>query len=171
MKKRTRTEVGRRTGGRRPRSAPRLAVGVAMTLLAAIGVAGCDTPMRSVELRMTHRMYPRFHDERSVAPGERFQIGDTDLSGRIVDFVPDFGIDDRTGKVVARSDSLRNPAFRIEVYQADSLIEKTWAFMKGSPPHFSGRSMLNFEVQRIIWKPGQGPADSTAAPDSVRTGS
>lgn len=146
-----------------------LVTGVPVTGLLVTGLllAGCAAPYQTVDLRITHRMYPQFKEQHAAAPGERFQVGDTDYSARIMGFVPDFVMDETTGKVSSRGEQPRNPAFQIEVFQADTLVERSWAFLKGSPPHFGRRSMLNFEVERIGWKPGQGPIDSTAAPDSL----
>lgn len=132
-------------------------------------LTGCHTPIETVVLRVTNRMYPKFKEELRVVPGKSFPIGDTDFRAKITGFLPDFTINDKTFKVSSRSDSLRNPAFQVEVSQADTLVERTWAFMKGSPPHFSRRSMLCFEVERIIWKPGQAPADTVVAPDPAKT--
>jgi hypothetical protein len=159
-------------GGRALRLRRRTSAASILTLLAlcaGLALTGCDTPVEAVVLRVTHRMYPNFKEELRVVPGTKFQIGDTDYHGRIVGFVPDFVIDSKTMKVSSRSDSVRNPAFHLEVFEADSLVERTWAFMKGSPPHFSRSSMLAFEVERIIWKPGQAPADTASAFDSTAT--
>jgi hypothetical protein len=142
---------------------------VLTVLLGCSLLAGCAAaPFRAVDLRVTHRMFPRFNEEHTAVPGERFQVGDTDYSAKLVGFVPDFVLDEKTGKVSSRSSQPRNPAFEVEVFQADTLVERAWAFMKGSPPHFSRHSMLNFEIEHIDWKPGEAPLDSTAAPDSAQ---
>ena len=160
------------SAGPPPRGRRRISAGALLALsglLAGLTLAGCNPPIEAVVFRVTHRMYPNFKETLRAAPGKSFPIGDTDFRGRITGFVPDFTISEKTLKVASRSDSLRNPAFHLEVSQADTLVERTWAFMKGSPPHFSRRSMLCFEVERIIWKPGQAPADTIGATDSTNT--
>lgn len=135
-------------------------------LVTGLLLGGCAAPYQTVDLRITHRMYPQFKEQHTAAPGERFQVGDTDYSARTAGFLPDFLMDEKTGKVSSRGKQPRNPAFQIEVFQADTLVERSWAFLKGSPPHFGRRSLLNFEVERIAWKPGRGPIDSTSTPDA-----
>jgi hypothetical protein len=150
-------------GGTGLRGSVILVTGVAILAL----LAGCDSPIEAVQIQVTHRMYSGFHEQVTAKPGQRFQIGDTDMMGRIVGFVPDFAMDDKSMKVISRSDLPRNPAIQIEVSQADTLVEKAWAFMKGSPPHFSRKSMLAFEIEQVFWKPGHAPADSSAATDTT----
>jgi hypothetical protein len=101
-----------------------------------------------------------------VAPGETFNIGDTEYSARITGFVPDFLYDQEKKQVISASNELRNPAVRLEVFQDGKKVEDLWAFPGDGPPHYGRESMLAFSVEELIWRPGQEPprpaeADST----------
>lgn len=147
----------------------------AVSLLLFTVLAGCDQPLESVVLRVNHRMYPAFQETHRAAPGEPFAIGDTDYSARIVGFVPDFAIATGTKEVVSRSNELRNPAVRLEVYQNNKKVDEVWAFRGEGPPHFGAESMLAFRIEELVWKPGQAPpapaADSTASSGPESTAS
>ncbi|MFN8547857.1 MAG: hypothetical protein U0527_07805 [Candidatus Eisenbacteria bacterium] len=129
-------------------------------------ISSCDSSLQAVQLRVTHRMHPDFVEIERAVPGEKFQIGDTDFYGKIVDFVPDFAIDDRTKKVISRSKEMRNPALKVEVYEGSKRVEASWAFFT-DVPHFAPKSELSFQVDSLIWAPGKAP--TTATPGIGRT--
>ncbi len=78
--------------------------------------------------------------------GEKFQLSDAEYYATAVDFVPDFAISSSTGKVISRSDSLKNPAVKLVVYKGKDKLEEVWAFQKVQAPHFSRQSMLGFKL-------------------------
>lgn len=153
-----------RLGVRFERGIPRAHLFAAALL--GLAFSSCDSSLEAVQLRVTHRMHPDFVEIERAVPGEKFQIGDTDFYGKIVDFVPDFAIDDRTKKVISRSKEMRNPALKVEVYEGSKRVEASWAFFT-DVPHFAPKSELSFQVDSLIWVPGKAPA--TPSPDSLRS--
>jgi hypothetical protein len=118
---------------------------------AAPGASPARTPpleVSGVTLRIRHRVFEKFADERRVRPREVFQIGDTDYSAQIVRFVPDFAMNLKTGKIATRTPLPNNPAFQIIVKEKHVPQDTTWAFLN-SPPHFARKSMLAFQILRI----------------------
>lgn len=140
--------------------ARRYLIGLQLVCFLAL-LAGCGSPLEAVVVRINHRIYPQFDEVQRVAPGERFQIGDTDFTARIIDFVPDFAIDPETKEIFTRTELLRNPAIKIEVFDDDTKVEELWAFRGEGAPHFSRESMLLFRIEELIWKPGAPVPDST----------
>jgi len=102
----------------------------------------------TVTLGIRHRVFQDFMDVRKVRLRQRFQVGDTDYSATVMEFVPDFAMSLRNGKVVSRSPEPNNPAFRIVVRFKGQPQDTTWALLK-MPPHFAAKSMLAFKVARI----------------------
>ncbi len=86
--------------------------------------------------------------------GEKFQLSDAGYYAKVVDFVPDFAINSSTGKVISRSDSLKNPAVKLVVYRGKERLEEVWAFQKTQAPHFSRQSMLGFKLLDFKIKDG-----------------
>jgi len=78
--------------------------------------------------------------------GEKYQLSDANYYVRAINFIPDFAIDTTTGKAFSRSDSLRNPAVKLEVFKKGKKLEEVWAFQKVQAPHFSGHSFLGFKL-------------------------
>ena len=118
--------------------------------------------LQSVTLAIRNREFHEFEDQEVAKLNQDFPIGDTDYSGRIVQYVPDFAMDLTTRKVITRSSEPRNPAFKIIVRQKAKAVDTTWA-MLSLPPHFTRRSFLAFKVMRIDFV-GRAPllADSSA---------
>lgn len=118
----------------------------------------------TVTLAIRHRVFHQFSDEQKVRVGQDFVVGDTEFSGRVVRYVPDFAMDMKTGKVVSRSDEPRNPAFQIIVREKGVPQDTTWALLN-MPPHFAQKSMLAFKIARIDFV-GRDPIlpDTTSAP-------
>lgn len=138
------------------------------------GKAAYDKPLKvkTVTVLMGHRIYTDFHDIQTVPLGKDFQVGETDYTARVVEFVPDFAIDGKTHKVVSRSSVPRNPACRIIVRENGVPKDTSWAFVN-YPPHFSRRALISFRVVRIEFF--NAPAisvvpDTTAAPDTTTSG-
>lgn len=108
--------------------------------------SACHSDVSSVTIRVSHLLYPDYHQILTVKMLEKFPLGDTDLSAAVVEFVPDFAIDTVSHKVVSGSQELRNPAFRIVVTQKGEKKEEHWAFFEASVPHFTRQSGLVFET-------------------------
>jgi hypothetical protein len=104
--------------------------------------------VKTVTLRMYHRVFHEFRDEARVGLRQDFPVGDTDYSARVVEFVPDFALDLEKHKVISRSSEPRNPAFHIVVRKQGVPQDTTWAFLN-MPPHFARKSLIAFQVMRI----------------------
>lgn len=102
----------------------------------------------AVTLDIRHRVFHEFADRQRVKLNQTFVVGDTDLSARIVQYVPDFSMDLKTRKVTTRTEQPDNPAFRIIVWQKKVPQDTVWAFLN-IPPHFAMKSLLAFRVIRV----------------------
>lgn len=138
---------------------PRRGAALALTIAAVVilsstgGVAGKKDKKEStisgpdsVVLLIGNRMFPDFGEIISTPMHRRRAVGDTDFSFEVAKFYPHFTIMDSTKAIVSLSDEPKNPAFRIKVFRADSLIDSTWAFYNMDVPHFSRSSALWFRV-------------------------
>jgi hypothetical protein len=133
----------------------RNAIGSALVLLLMVGharaadeAAGPD----DVKLRVTHRIYTSFVDTMQVELGEEYQIGDTEFSLVVTEFHPDFGIKEG-GEVINRSPEPCNPAFHIQVFEAEEMVDSVWSFFgQGGAPHFRRESTLAFEIVSFRWR-------------------
>jgi hypothetical protein len=128
-----------------------------------LDLTGCSGPLREARLRVGHRLYPAFNEIHSVRPGETFPIGDTAFTGRIVDVLPDFAIDDSTKRVFSRSNEPRNPALRIRIFEHGKTVEDVWAFPGDGPPHFAASSKLYFRVDSLGWREDRGASRTEEA--------
>lgn len=93
-----------------------------------------------------NRMYPDWKEERRLRLQEPFVIGDTDNHGVVSRFLPDFRILDT--KPVSLSLQPNNPAVRVFVYNGETAVDSTWAFLN-FPPHFSPKNFYTFQLERI----------------------
>jgi hypothetical protein len=103
---------------------------------------------QSVTLLMRHRVFHDFQDRRRVRLNQDFLLGDTDYSGRVVEYLPDFEMDLDTRRTFSRSDQPNNPAFKIVVRKGKVPQDTSWAFLN-MPPHFGRRAYYAFQVVRI----------------------
>jgi hypothetical protein len=124
----------------------------AMLLGAATGAApppaGAPARVKSVTLRVRHRVFPGFKEDHRIALKKDFAIGDTDYTARVVEYVPDFAMGMESKKVFSRSNEPNNPAFRIIVRMKGQPQDTTWALLN-MPPHYTRKSLLAFKVMRI----------------------
>ena len=104
--------------------------------------------MRSVRLHIFHRAFPNFHDQTDAVIGKEFPIGDTDYSGTVTQFLPDFDYDVKTHRARSKSPEPRNPAFNIVVRRKGTPTDTTWAFLN-LPPHFSKQSLIAFIATEV----------------------
>jgi hypothetical protein len=137
--------------GKLPRGS-RKAHAAFLTVIGVLLVLACSSPLVSARLTVGHRLFPEFREEHTVAPGETFQLGDTDYSGRIVGVIKDFAIDDSTKRVFSRTEEPRNPALRIRIFEDGRTVEEVWAFGGEGPPHFARSSELYFHIDSLRWK-------------------
>ena len=137
------------------------ALGIALTVLTASSPAtktggkaaptakpGSPPKLQSVTLAIRHRIFHDFTDQQTAVLNKDFVVGDTEMTGRIVQYVPDFMMDLKSGKITSRSQEPNNPAFRIVVRDKGKAVDTTWA-MLSLPPHFARKSYLAFKVMRI----------------------
>ena len=131
-------------------------LGPAVGLLAASVAFAAVKPVAShrgprldaVTLDIRHRVFHEFADQQRVKLNQTFVVGDTDLSARVVQYVPDFALDLKTHRIFSKSDHPENPAFKIIVWQKKVPQDTTWALLR-MPPHFARKSMLAFRVVRV----------------------
>jgi hypothetical protein len=104
--------------------------------------------LQSVTLAIRNRIFHDFADQQTALLNKEFVVGDTEMTGRVVQYIPDFTMDLKSGKVTTRSPEPRNPAFKIIVRDKGKAVDTTWA-MLSLPPHFTRKSYLAFKVMRI----------------------
>jgi hypothetical protein len=129
----------------------------------------------AVALDVRHRVFAKFNERQVVRMREEFRIGDSDYTGRIIEFVPDWTMGLPNLKIYSRSNEPNNPGFHVVVREKGVVRDTVWAFLN-LPPHFGPRSMLAFRVLGIEFAdhaPVPAPArDSTTSgtvpgPDST----
>lgn len=146
--------------------APPLKPGVAPPPPAADAKEPADgQPLKPTKftLGVRHRVIHDFAEKAEVKLKEEFRIGDGEYSARIIEFVPDFMIENR--KVMSRSRAPRNPAIRVVVKENGAVQDTSWAFLNFAP-HFSAKSVLAFQVLKIEFEnhpPVEARRDTTAA--------
>lgn len=119
---------------------------------------------KTFSIGVRHRVIHDFAEKAEVKLKEEFKIGDGEFSARIIEFVPDFMIENK--KVVSRSRAPRNPAIRIVVKENGAPHDTSWAFLNFAP-HFSPKSVLAFQLLRIEFEnhpPVEARRDTAAAP-------
>jgi len=116
-------------------------------------VRGMATPrlrLDTVDLHVFHRVFDKFHDQVDARLGKEFRIGDSEYTGTVVRFVPDFTMDLKSGRITSRSEEPKNPAFRIIVKKNGQPQDTAWAFLN-MPPHFAQRSLVAFLAVRATF--------------------
>jgi hypothetical protein len=95
-------------------------------------------------------VYQNFRDRLTVPMRQDFRIGDTEYTGRVIEWVPDFTMDVKTRRVSSRGNEPKNPAFRIIVRKAGLPRDTVWAFLN-MPPHFAPKSQIGFMATEITF--------------------
>ncbi len=129
----------------------------------AAPAAGAPPKVKTVTFQVFHRVFQNFKDRVTVPLRQDFRVGDTEYTGRVIEWVPDFTMDIKTRKVTSRGTEPRNPAFRIIVRKAGLPRDTVWAFLN-MPPHFAPKSQIGFMATEITFL-DHAPvkaADSTA---------
>jgi len=96
-------------------------------------------------IETTHRHYASFKQTDTVMFGVPFYIGEEEYKATILLFNPHLGIT-TTGEALEMSDTLYNPAARVRVEHADSLLQESWAFHFIDSPHFYRNALLGFKL-------------------------
>ncbi len=129
---------------------------VAHTLVATLFMAGLclaeesdsaitATSEESFVVETHHRAYTNFKQIDTVGFADPFYIGEEEWEARIILFNPHLGITMK-GEALQMSDSLRNPAIRVRVEHADTLVQESWGFFFTDAPHFRRENMLGFRL-------------------------
>jgi hypothetical protein len=105
---------------------------------------------KGVTLHVFHRVFKEFHDKVDAKMKQEFRIGDSEYTGSIVEFVPDFTLDLKTRKVTTRGQEPNNPAWRIIVRKNGAPMDTAWAFMD-LQPHFGKNALLGFIATRATF--------------------
>lgn len=113
--------------------------------------SGEKLKMKSVTLHVFHRVFRNFHDQVEARLKQEFRIGDSDYTGVITEFVPDFAMGLQSHKVTTRSEEPNNPAFHIIVRKNGTPVDTTWAFLD-MPPHFTRRALVAFIATRVTFE-------------------
>ena len=104
--------------------------------------------VKTVTLHAFHRVFQNFQDRVTTPLKQDFRIGDTEYTGRVVEWVPDFTMDLKTRKITTRGPEPKNPAFRIIVRKDGVPQDTVWAFFN-MPPHFAAKSLVGFMATDI----------------------
>jgi len=125
--------------------------------------AGAPPRVKTVTFHVFHRVFQNFQDRITVPLRQDFRIGDSEYTGRVIEWVPDFTMDLKTRKVVSRGHEPKNPAFRIVVRKAGLARDTVWAFFN-MPPHFAPKSQIGFMATeiRFLDRPALQSQDSLA---------
>lgn len=130
--------------------------GAAVALALSIGIParGAAPPgpaaprVKSVTFHVFHRVFQGFQDRITTPMRTDFRVGDTEYTGRVLEWVPDFSMDLKTRKVVSRGSEPKNPAFRVVVRKDGVPRDTVWAFFN-LPPHFAPKSQIGFMATEI----------------------
>jgi hypothetical protein len=156
--------------------------GARLGLLLTIGAIGAGASLAaprgpkldSVTLVIRHRVFHDFRDAQTVKLNQDFILGDTDYSGRVVRYVPDFSMNLETRQITSMSEQPNNPAFQIIVRKKGVPQDTTWALFR-MPPHFARKSFFGFQVVRVDFVDHAPMVADTAAarraahPDTAHT--
>ncbi len=92
-----------------------------------------------------HRLYPEFQQIDTVALNEPFYVGDEEWEGKVIGFNPHLGIT-MEGVDLQMSDTLYNPAVRVQVSYDGEIKQESWGFSVMKAPHFKREDLLGFRL-------------------------
>ena len=113
--------------------------------------AAAKLKLKTVDLHIFHRVFPDFHDRVDATLGKEFRIGDTEYTGTVIRFVPDFSMDLKTGRITTRSQEPNNPAWHVVVRKNGVPQDTSWAFLNMAP-HFGQHSLIAFLAVRATFE-------------------
>ncbi len=115
-----------------------------------------DGPFDSTLLTATfvietrHRLYPKFYQLDTVLFGQSFPLGEDEVhTAKVTRFNPHLMITTK-GEYKKLSDTLYNPAIRVQVMAGDSLVQETWGFFFVDAPHFRGNNYFGFKLVSFL---------------------
>ncbi|MBI3008722.1 MAG: hypothetical protein HYY56_04330 [Candidatus Omnitrophica bacterium] len=108
-------------------------------------VAGCEKGPGSIKLIIRHIENKDFAEEHVVKFGEDFFISDTDYSAKVIKFIPDFVMNEKTKKVSSRSKKPNNPAVMVRVYYKGKFLYDSWVLQKADTIHYVRKPGFYFE--------------------------
>jgi len=117
---------------------------------ATISADESKTPIAAHEqsyyvIETSHRVYPDFLQVDTITPGGSFLLGEEEYVVSVVLFNPHLGIT-QEGEYLTMSDTLYNPAIRVEVKLADSVVQQSWGFNRVGAPHYYRDHMFGFRL-------------------------
>jgi len=106
-----------------------------------------------------HQLYPDFQQIDTVSMEEPFYIGEDEWEGKVIGFNPHLGIT-MEGEALQMSDTLYNPAVRIQVSYNGEVKQESWGFFVMKAPHFKREDLLGFRLVdfRVSEKYKKAPA-------------
>ncbi len=127
-----------------------MGLALALTLVSAAVAeepqsAPSDSTGEYYVIETRHRLFPEFRQIDTVGFGEVFLVGEEEWQAKVIMFNPHLGIT-QSGKALQQSDTLYNPAVRVRVEQADSLVQESWGFHFTDAPHFRRTDLLGFKL-------------------------
>jgi|GEM_PF-4102610 len=115
-------------------------------LLLFIGM-GCKGEARTVKLIVRHIENKDFIEEHLVRFREEFFLSDTDYSSRVIRYIPDFVMDEKTKRVSSRTRQPNNPAVLIRVYYKGKFLYDSWVLQKPTTIHYVRKPGFYFEFK------------------------
>ena len=107
--------------------------------------AGCEKGPDSLKLIVRHIENKDFAEEHVVKFREEFFISDTDYSARVIKFIPDFVMNEKTKRVSSRSKKPNNPAVMVRVYYKGKFLYDSWVLQKADTIHYVRKPGFYFE--------------------------
>ncbi len=108
---------------------------------------GCKGEARTVKLIVRHIENKDFIEEHLVRFREEFFLSDTDYSSRVIRYIPDFVMDEKTKRVSSRTRQPNNPAVLIRVYYKGKFLYDSWVLQKPTTIHYVRKPGFYFEFK------------------------
>lgn len=106
---------------------------------------GCKSDSRDVKLIIRHIENKDFAEEHVVKFRGEFFISDTDYSAKVIKFIPDFVMNEKTKRVSSRSKKPNNPAVMVRVYHKGRFLYDSWVLQKADTIHYVRKPGFYFE--------------------------
>lgn len=96
-------------------------------------------------IETSHRLFAKFKQIDTVALNQPFEIDEGQNTAQVILFNPHLGITD-SGKSLQMSDTLYNPAIRVQVNEGDKVVQECWGFYMAGAPHYRRNDLLGFRL-------------------------
>lgn len=106
---------------------------------------GCSKSPEVIKLIVRHIENKDFTEEHVVKFGGEFFISDTDYSAKVIKFIPDFVMNEKTKRVSSRSKKPNNPAVMVRVYHKGRFLYDSWVLQKADTIHYVRKPGFYFE--------------------------